>query len=41
LPELTSKEPLGPMVRRGDDEWLAIVKWTVYGLIEAEEYGIT
>jgi general L-amino acid transport system substrate-binding protein len=29
------------MVRRGDDEWLAIVKWTVYGLIEAEEYGIT
>ena len=41
LPELISKEPLGPMVRRGDDEWLAIVKWTVYGLIEAEEYGIT
>ncbi len=41
LPELISKEPLGPLVRRGDDEWLAIVKWTVYGLIEAEEYGIT
>ena len=41
LPELISKEPLGPMVRRGDDEWLAIVKWTIYGLIEAEEYGIT
>jgi len=41
LPELISKEPLGPMVRRGDDEWTAIVKWTVYGLIEAEEYGIT
>lgn len=41
LPELISKEPLGPMVRRGDDEFLAIVKWTVYGLIEAEEYGIT
>ncbi|MBU6224730.1 MAG: amino acid ABC transporter substrate-binding protein [Burkholderiales bacterium] len=41
LPELISKEPLGPMVRRGDDEWLAIVKWTVYGLVEAEEYGIT
>ena len=41
LPELISKEPLGPMVRRGDDEWLAIVKWVVYGLIEAEEVGIT
>lgn len=41
LPELISKEPLGPLVRRGDDEWLAIVKWTLYGLIEAEEVGIT
>ena len=41
LPELISKEPLGPMVRRGDDEWTAIVKWTVYGLLEAEENGIT
>jgi general L-amino acid transport system substrate-binding protein len=41
LSELISKEPLGPMVRRGDDEWLAIVKWVVYGLIEAEEYGVT
>jgi general L-amino acid transport system substrate-binding protein len=41
LPEMISKEPLGPMVRRGDDEWLAIVKWTIYGLIEAEEVGIT
>jgi len=41
LPDLISKEPLGPMVRRGDDEWLAIVKWTIYGLLEAEEYGIT
>ena len=41
LPELISKEPLGPMVRRGDDEWFAIVKWVVYGLIEAEEYGVT
>ena len=29
------------MVRRGDDEWFAIVKWVIYGLIEAEEYGIT
>jgi general L-amino acid transport system substrate-binding protein len=41
LPDLISKEPLGPMVRRGDDEWTAIVKWVVYGLIEAEEYGVT
>ena len=41
LPELISKEPLGPLVRRGDDEWFAIVKWVIYGLIEAEEYGIT
>ena len=41
LPNLISKEPLGPMVRRGDDEWFAIVKWVIYGLIEAEEYGVT
>ncbi len=41
LPELISKEPLGPSVRRGDDEWYMIAKWVVFGLIEAEEYGIT
>jgi len=41
LPELISKEPLGPSVRRGDDEFFAIVKWVAYALIEAEEYGIT
>ncbi len=41
LPELISKEPLGPMVRRGDDAWFAIVKWTIHGLLEAEELGIT
>jgi general L-amino acid transport system substrate-binding protein len=41
LPTLISKEPLGPSVRRGDDEWFAIVKWVVYGLVEAEEYDIT
>ena len=41
LPDLISKEPLGPMVRRGDDEWFAIVKWTLYGMMEAEEYGVT
>jgi general L-amino acid transport system substrate-binding protein len=41
LADLISKEPLGPMVRRGDDEWFAIVKWVLHGLVEAEEYGIT
>jgi len=41
LPELISKEPLGPVVRRGDDEWFAIAKWVVFGLVEAEEFGIT
>jgi general L-amino acid transport system substrate-binding protein len=41
LPELISKEPLGPLVRRGDDEWFAIVKWVVFALIEAEESGLT
>ncbi len=41
LPELISKEPLGPSVRRGDDEFTSIVKWVVFALIEAEEYGIT
>ena len=41
LPEIISKETLGPMVRRGDDELFAIVKWVIYGLQEAEEYGVT
>jgi len=41
LPDLISKEPLGPLVRRGDDEWFADVKWVIYALIEAEENGIT
>jgi general L-amino acid transport system substrate-binding protein len=40
LADLISKEPLGPMVRRGDDEWFAITKWVIYGLLEAEEYGV-
>jgi general L-amino acid transport system substrate-binding protein len=40
LPETISKEPLGPVVRRGDDEFLTIAKWVVYGLIEAEEAGV-
>ncbi len=41
LPDLISKEPLGPAVRRGDDECFAIAKWVVFGLIEAEDYGVT
>jgi general L-amino acid transport system substrate-binding protein len=41
LPELISKEPLAPLVRRGDDEWFAITKWVPNALIEAEEVGIT
>jgi general L-amino acid transport system substrate-binding protein len=41
LPTLISKEPLGPVVRRGDDEWFTIAKWVVFGLVEAEEYGLT
>jgi len=41
LPENFSKEPLGPMVRQGDDEWFMVVRWALNALIEAEEYGIT
>jgi general L-amino acid transport system substrate-binding protein len=41
LPELISKEPLGPAVRRGDDEFFAIARWVLFGLMEAEENGIT
>lgn len=41
LPELISKEPLGPFVRQGDDQWLNIVKWTLQAMIEAEEYGLS
>lgn len=41
LPEIISKEPLGPLVRRGDDEFFAISKWVLNALIEGEEYGIT
>ena len=40
LPETISKEPLAPAVRHGDDQWFDIVTWTVYALIEAEEYGV-
>jgi general L-amino acid transport system substrate-binding protein len=41
LPELISKEPLGLFVRRGDDELLQITRWVFFGLLEAEEYGVT
>ncbi len=41
LPEVISKEPLAPAVRHGDDEWFDIVKWSVFGMIDAEEKGIT
>ena len=41
LPEIISKEPLGPLVRQGDDQWADIVRWTLNALIAAEEYGIT
>ena len=37
LPEIISKEPLGPVVRQGDDQWFNIVKWTHFALLEAEE----
>jgi len=41
LPEIISKEPLGPSVRQGDSQWLTIVKWVHYALINAEELGVT
>lgn len=40
LPELVSKEPLGPIVRLGDDQWFSIVRWTLMALITAEELGV-
>jgi len=41
LPEVISKEPLGPLVRHGDDRWFDIVKWSLFAMIEAEEMGLT
>jgi general L-amino acid transport system substrate-binding protein len=41
LPEIISKEPLGPAVRHGDDQWFDLVKWSLYAMIGAEEKGIT
>lgn len=41
LTDLISKEPLGPLVRRGDEEWFNTVRWVIFSLLEAEELGIT
>ncbi len=41
LPEIISKEPLGPVVRQGDDQWFNLVKWTHFAMVNAEELGIT
>jgi general L-amino acid transport system substrate-binding protein len=41
LPEVISKEPLGPLVRHGDDQWFDVVKWTLYAMINAEELGVS
>ncbi|WP_375165970.1 amino acid ABC transporter substrate-binding protein [Chelativorans sp.] len=41
LPEIISKEPLGPVVRQGDEQWFDLVKWVHFGLINAEELGVT
>jgi len=40
LPEIISKEPLGPAVRHGDDQWFDIVKWVHYAMLNAEELGV-
>lgn len=41
LPEVISKEPLTPVVRQGDDQWITLAKWTVFAMLNAEELGIT
>src|ERR1700754_3303265 len=41
LPDVISKEPLGPVVRQGDDQWFDIVKWTLFAMINAEEFAVT
>lgn len=41
LPEVISKEPLGPAVRQGDDEWFNLVKWTLFAMLNAEELGVS
>ena len=41
LPEVISKEPLGPLVRHGDNGWADIVRWTIYAIFIADERGVT
>ena len=41
LPDVISKEPLGPVVRQGDDEWFNVVRWTFFAMLNAEELGVT
>jgi len=41
LPEIISKEPLAPAVRRGDDQWLALVRWVQFAMLDAEELGVS
>ena len=41
LPEVISKEPLGPAVRHGDDQWFDLVKWSLFAMIDAEELGLS
>lgn len=41
LPEVISKEPLAPAVRRGDEDWLTVVKWSLFAMVNAEELGLT
>jgi general L-amino acid transport system substrate-binding protein len=41
LPEVISKEPLGPVVRQGDEEWFHVVRWSLFAMVDAEELGVT
>ena len=41
LPEIVTKEPLGPAVRHGDDEWADVVRWSYYAMVQGEEFGLT
>jgi general L-amino acid transport system substrate-binding protein len=41
LPEIISKEPLGPVVRHGDDQWFDVVKWTLFAMLDAEELNLS
>ena len=41
LPEVISKEPLGPVVRQGDDDWFNVVRWSLFAMVNAEELGLT